>query len=217
MYQKIISTLCLFTLTLPLQAAIVTYGNEASLIASAGTSVTYDFETTSGFPVTGYIGSFDGIEFDASTFSATPFFPASQSLTGAGTTTLATRDTATLNFAAYEAQVLGFGFYGLDLVTDEIIRVTVDFEFGGSQVFDVALNGASNNTPIYFGVTDTADRINQISLLGLGSANPGASASAWHVDNLTLVTSPLVVPIPAALPLFLSGLTLLGCYRRRLK
>ncbi|MCW9024043.1 MAG: VPLPA-CTERM sorting domain-containing protein [Gammaproteobacteria bacterium] len=210
---RIISLFSFVILALPLQAAVVTYDSESALMADAGIfTTTYDFETTSGFPGTSYIGTVDGIHFDASTFSPTPFFPGSQSMTGAGTSILATRDTATLDFSTYGLQVTGFGFDGLDLFADEVIRVSVDFNLGGSQSFDVALNGASDNTPIYFGAIDTADRINQISFAGLDGSG---AASAWHLDNLTLVTSPMVVPVPAALPLFLSGLALLGFWRRR--
>ena len=209
---RIISFFNAFILAAPLQAAIVTYDSASALMADAGSSVTYDFETTSGFPGTSYIGTVDSIHFDASTYSPTPFFPGTQSMTGAGTSTLATRDTATLNFSSYGSQVLGFGFDGLDLFDDEIIRVNVEFNLSGTQVFDIALNGASNNTPIYFGLIDTADRINQISFSGLDGVG---NASAWHIDNLTLVTSPTAVPVPAALPLFIGGLALLGFWRRR--
>ena len=200
-------TLCsLLSLSLTSHAAVVTYDNEAALIANTGSIVSYDFEITSGFVDNGYIGNVDNISFDATTFSSTPTLPGTQSLTGAS----GTRSSATIDFSAYDSRVLGFGFNGLDLVGDKVIRVSIDFNSAGEQVFDVGLNGADAFTTIYFAAYDANDFINSINLYATGSSN-----NTWLIDDLSLVTSPMVVPLPAALPLFLAGLGFMGLKLRR--
>ncbi|MDH5571520.1 MAG: VPLPA-CTERM sorting domain-containing protein [Gammaproteobacteria bacterium] len=194
----------LFSVSLASHASIVTYDNEAALIASTGTIVSYDFETTSGFVNNGYIGNFDNINFDATTFSSSPTLPGTQSLTGAS----GTRSSATIDFSAYDSRVLGVGFDGLDLIADKIIRVSVDFNTTGMQVFDISLGAnAEPFSPVYFAAYDSDDFIRSINIYGTDSTS---RVQPWLIDNLSLVTSPMVVPVPAALPLFLAGLGFMG-------
>ena len=192
----------LFSVSLVSHAALITT-SESDLLAKTDTIVSYDFETPQ-FVSNGYIGSVDNISFDAETFTSTPYsyLPESQYLTGAS----GTLSSATIDFSAYDSQVLGFGFYGYDLVDTKKINVTVDFKNKtGTETFAVGLNGADAFTAIYFAAYSANDSINSITLNATDSSN-----NTWLIDNLTLVTTPTAVPVPAALPLFLAGLWLLG-------
>ncbi len=207
-------------LTFSAQAALVTYNNEADFIAIDATQARYDFEIASGFPEGSYdydpapslIGEIDGIQFDATTISpADPPTSGSQTMTGYSSSQGGNYSAANLDFSNLSRRITGFGFYGLDLLPGESIRVTADFRLGGIQIFDVDLGSAADLTPIYFGAYDADDSILSLSLLGIdGSGNN----SAWHIDDLSL-TSVAAVPLPPALPLFLGGLLLLGRFQSK--
>ncbi len=212
-FRTLISVLLgLSLLPFATQAALVTYDNEASLIANDGTQARYDFETASGFPTGDYdpalslIGAFDGIQFDAITISPSTPTSGSQAMSGQNGTYTA----ASLDFSGLSQRITGFGFYGLDLRSDESIRVNVDFRIGGIQTFDVRLGSATELTPIYFGAYDAADSIRSLSLLGI---DDNGNNRGWYIDDLTLMG--MAVPLPSALPLFLGGLLLLGrfCFK----
>jgi len=198
------------------QAALVTYDNEAGLIANGGTQTRYDFETASGFPTGDYdpalslIGNFDGIQFNATTISPSAPTSGSQAMSGEN----GTYSAASLDFSGLSQRITGVGFYGLDLRLDEAIRVNVDFLLGGIQTFDIRLGSATELTPIYFGAYDAEDSIRSLSLLGIDDSG---NNRGWYIDDLTLIG--MAVPLPPALPLFLGGLVLLGrfCSKRNAK
>jgi len=194
--------------------ALVTDNNMGDFFTRAGLKTTYDFETLSGFPLANadgiafsgdefaYIGTFDSIGFDATTFR-TNSGPVSgtQGMTG----NTGTFSTATLDFTSLAGkQVIGFGFYGLDLTADEIIRVNVNFAIAGNQVFDVSLSaGDASFTPTYFGAYDAVDYITGLTVSG---TDVNGANRAWFLDDLTVVTVPAVVPLPASIWLLVSGL-----------
>lgn len=211
MILRICVPVLLSLLTFSAQAAITTYSNEADFIAIGGTQTRYDFETTSGFPSGSFnpadslIGVVDGIQFDATTIipQRTPT-SGTQAMSGAGGTYTA----ANLDFTGQSRRITGFGFYGLDISSDELIRVSADFLNGGLQTYDIRLNGEADFTEIYFAAYDANDSIRSLSILGL-DLNDTSINRAWYIDDLRL-TSVAAVPLPATLPLFLGGLMLLG-------
>ena len=205
--------LALSLLPFSARAALVTYDNEADLTANGDAQTRYDFETASGFPTGDYdpslslIGELDGIQFNATTIIPnTAPTSGSQSMSGQNGTYTA----ASLDFSGLSQRITGFGFYGLDIKSDESIRVTVDFRLGGSRIFDIGLGGAVDFTPIYFGAYDAEDSIRGLSLLGIDASG---NNRGWHIDDLTLTSA--AVPLPPALPLFLGGLVLLGHISKR--
>lgn len=192
--------------------AATTFDNEAAFLGAVGLSTTYDFETGSGFPTSGsIIGLYDGINFDAKTYTSLSALSGSQTMTGSGSGA-GTFTPATLTFAP---GTTGIGFYALDLtvIGDEVIRVSVDFLSGPDQTFDVGLDaGDPEFTPKYFGVYDEADSILSITLFGTEAAN--TDDRAWLIDDLSVASA---VPVPAAIWLFGSGLIGLVGYARRKK
>lgn len=90
----------------------VLFDSEATFLGSLGTYTTYDFEASSGFPTGStfnYIGTFDGINFDASTYYNGHYL--TQTLTGP----ISSHTTATIDFSSLSDQPYAIGFYGLDL------------------------------------------------------------------------------------------------------
>lgn len=185
--------------------------NEADLLATSLKITTYDFEQSSGFPSeNNYIGALDNIIFDAQIHEYSRSTSGTQSMTGqSGTGTI-----ATLDFSNIDNEVIGFGFYGLDLThstglhTEELIRVTVHYKKGTELSYDVMLPPeAPWFTPVYFGLIDVDDPIESIQLYGtdLGLTYP---ARRWIIDDLTVV-----VPEPATLSLLAIGA--LSILRRR--
>jgi hypothetical protein len=197
-------------------ATTTTYDNLFDLFVNPGLKTTYDFETLSGFPAsTGTftaIGVFDGINFDASLYATPAAISGTRTLTGSGGTFTA----ASADFSAVSGNVVGIGFWGLDLTTigNEAIVLDVSFSDSSSQSFNITLNGAASLTPIYFGLysDDLSQTITGISLYG--TEDSGADR-AWLIDDLTVVTVS-AVPVPAAAWLFASGLIgLVGIGKRK--
>ncbi|HSR67473.1 MAG TPA: hypothetical protein VLU25_05985 [Acidobacteriota bacterium] len=158
-----------------------TFSDEASLLGALASATTYDFETSSGFPSAGnLIGLFDGIDFDAQTANFSGTLPSgTQAMTGQS----GTFSQATLTFTGLEQQPSAFGFFGLDLTVGEVIRVTVHFADGTTQVIDVDLGGQPAFTPIYFGFSDSSKVIDQIDFFG---TDGGGGPRAWLIDDLTV-------------------------------
>lgn len=80
----------------------------------------------------------------------------------------------------------GCGFVGLDLMSldDEVIRTTFTFVSGAVRTYDVRLPpGASNFTPVFFGLVDTEDRIVSVNLYG---TEVTGIFRAWMIDDLTI-------------------------------
>jgi len=176
-------------------AAPTTYSDQATFLAALGGSTTYDFETSSGFPASGgNIGLFDSINFDAQTYADGQATSGAQTMTGS----TGTFGTATLTFAP---GTTGIGLYALDLTTDEVVRLSVNFASGPAQVYDIGLGGQAAFSPIYFGVLDNSNTILTATVLGTDVA--GANR-AWMIDDLSVSA----VPEPSAWALF--GLGLMG-------
>jgi len=197
------------------QAALVTVSDMGSLFLNAGLKSTYDFEPLSGFAANAYIGLFGPIAFDAKTEMYSTENANMTSGKYAMTGWDGTFSDATLDFTRLTTQaVIGFGFYGLDLTVDEVIRVTVEFAHAGTQSFDISLENIEKPLrPTYFGLYDDQDSILNINISGTDSTG---ATRAWLLDDLTLVTAPTTVPVPAGIWLFGSGLAgLLSLSRKR--
>ena len=186
----IILIVALFFFGLDVSGDIVTFDDEMEFLSTTGQAVTFDFEEESGFPRGTFnpgtpIGFFNGISIDANVgqlgSAATSGVQVMSGRTG-------TTGNAILDFRGLPLQPNGFGFFGLDLQTNEIIRVGVEFSSnpGVFSEFDISLLSGSNEfDPTYFGLLDDMDRINRISIRGtdiLGTPN-----RAWAIDDLAIV------------------------------
>jgi hypothetical protein len=200
------------------QATVVTYNNLPDLFVNPGLKTTYDFETLTGFPSSGHIGTFNGINFDAMIYSSSAAISGTHTMTGSS----GTFSTANVDFSGVSGNVVGVGLWGLDLTTygNEAIVLNVNYSDSSSQSYNITLNGADPSlTPEYFGLysNDMSQTIASVSLYG--TDNFGADR-AWMIDDLTVITAGSVpsVPVPAAAWLFGSGLVgLIGVGRRARK
>lgn len=194
-------------------AALLTYDNTFDLFLNPGLKTTYDFELLTGFPAsTGTftpIGTFDDINFDATVYETTASISGERVMTGAN----GTFTTANVDFSGLTNDVIGVGFWGLDLtvIGNEAIVLNVMLSDSTSQSYDITLNGAATLTPVYFGLysDDLSQTITSISLFGTDDTGVDR---AWLIDDLTVITA---VPVPAAAWLFGSGLLGLIAISRR--
>lgn len=192
-------------------AAISTYSTQAAFQTAIGSpQITYDFETSAGFPAaSAEIGVHDGIDFAAGTYAPIPS-PTSgvQAMTGLNSSsTVSTFEPATIDFTGLATLPTGVGFYGLDLAdAGEFIRVQVQFATQGTQTYQFTVGSQPAFTPTYFGVNDPADTIEQITIDG---SDPTGAIRAWYIDYLTVNN---VVPEPATAALSL--MTMLGMMLR---
>jgi len=200
-------------------ASVATYDNLFDLFVNPGLKTTYDFEELTGFPAsTGTfttIGTFDDIDFDATVYTTAQSVSGSRSMTG----TTGTFSTADVNFSSLSDDVVGIGFWALDLtkIFNEAIVLNVTFSDSTSQSFNITLDGAASFTPIYFGLysDDLTQAITDISLYGTDRTG---RTRAWLIDDLTVVTVPAtVVPVPTSSWLFAAGLIgMIAISRRRM-
>jgi hypothetical protein len=193
------------------QAVISTFNDQATFLGAVGASTSYNFETGSGFPADsngaslgGFVaaGTFGGITNNATVYQTSNAVSGVQAMTG----NTSTFGSATLNFTP---GTTGIGFFGLDLTSDEIIRVSIDFMTSGSQLFDINLGGDPAFTAQYFGVWDASDSILSATLIGGEIGGIGLGSRAWAIDDLSVATGRVPpVPVPAAVWLF--GTALIG-------
>lgn len=173
-------------------AAIVTFDSEpAFLTAAAGLEVRgFNFEAPP-FPdassgTVAFVGSIGGVAFDTH-ISAGP-----SALSGVQTSLGSFAD-QTFDFSGYGKPVSGFGFFELDLVGAEITRVSVTFADLSVQTFDVGLGGASDFTPIFFGLLTDMSPVRQVVLSGLRDGGAGP-VSPSTIDDLSVAAVPLPAP-----------------------
>lgn len=196
-------------------ATVATYDNLFDLFVNPGLKTTYDFETLTGFPTSGspfvHIGVFDDIDFDATVFTTTLSVSGSRSMTGS----TGTFSPAAIDFSGLSDDVVGVGFWALDLTRfgNEAIVLDVAFSDSSTQSYSITLNGAPRLTPIYFGLysDDLSQTITDVTLYGTDNR---ARTRAWVIDDLTVVTVH-PIPVPAAAWLFASGLIGLIAVGRR--
>jgi len=128
-------------------------------------------------------------------------------------------DTSTSNFTVTFSQpVAAFGFYATD-VGDIGGQLTVTTVNGGSHVYTVAntLNG-NDGSLLFWGIIDTAN-----PFLSVSFGNSAAGDDFFGFDDLTIgdlqQVNPNPTPLPAALPLFASGIGVFGYlgWRRKRK
>jgi hypothetical protein len=188
-------------------ATVTTYDNLFDLFVNPGLKTTYDFEILTGFPTSSgtftQIGMFDNIDFDATVYTTTQSISGTRSMTGSSGTSSA----AEIDFSALSDDVVGVGFWALDLTRfgNEAIVLNVTYSDSSSQSYSITLNGAPRLTPVYFGLysDDLSHTITSISLYGTDNSD---RTRTWLIDDLTVVTVPAVIPVPAAAWLFASGL-----------
>lgn len=190
-----------------LYAAPILYNSEADLFANLDRFTTYDFEASSGF-YSGYIGLFDGINFDASIYYSGYY--GSQVMTSFS----APNRTAFIDFTVSNIKPNSFGFYGLDLKFGETIKTVVNFSSGASATYDVTLKGASNFTPIYFGLIAKMDTISAITISGTELIDPSI-IRAWLIDDLTIGNYTIPMPEPATMLLLGSSLIFIAILGRK--
>lgn len=95
-----------------------------------------------------------------------------------------------------------FGFFAHDVDGE---TVTIAFDDGSAQEFMIT-TGLGTEDNLFWGITGLAANISEITI----TANDTPGFSTW--DNFVFGTT---VPVPAALPLFLSGLAFFGLVARR--
>jgi hypothetical protein len=116
--------------------------------------------------------------------------------------------TATFTFAA---PISSFGFWltGLQQATWQNI-ITIAFNDGAAQLLTPLQN--NNGGAQFFGFTDTT----RFSSVTVQAFHPQGPIDYWGIDNVTFNT-PVATPLPAALPLYLTGLGILGLLAKRRK
>ena len=170
---------------------IVTFNDQTEFLSALSQPNTLDFETSSGFPQSfpffpGIpIGMVGGIDFDANVFEDDQATSGTQVMVG-NSDTGGPIGIASIDFSGFPTLPTAFGFFGLDLVVDEIIKVDVDFASGNNSVFDVTLGANPEFTPSYFGFIDDMDAIETVSISTTGIG--------WFIDDLTINA----VPEPSA-------------------
>lgn len=163
----------------------------APVLTSAGVDAAstdgFDFETVSGFPASGgHVGLFQGIDFDAQTITFSGATSGTQGMTGSG----GTFTQAVVDFSGLARKPHAFGYQALDLTVGEVIRVTVDFTNGPTQVLDAQLGPNDPAfTPIPFSFSDPSDTIERLTFEG---TDGGGGPRAWVIDDLTVTTASAV-------------------------
>ncbi len=216
--RTLVSLALVLTPTLAARAITTSYSSEAAFLAAVPPAeiTSFDFETGSGFPAGGAgaassIGTVGGVAFSGITYTSAPLATSGvQVMAGIEPGFLCCFGVAAIDFTGLATRPYAFGFSGLDLTLGEIIRVSVEFDDDSVTSFSVALGGAPEYTPIFFGIVDDSRTIRFAQIFGAETGAPDSATRAWAIDDLRIAT----IPEPGTAALLAMGLGLLAVRRR---
>jgi len=117
------------------------------------------------------------------------------------------------NFSiSFSSAISAFGFFGTDIGDfNNALSLELTKSGGGTETLNVGNTvGANNGSLLFFGFVDTAESYTSIAF----NNDPGGT-DVFGFDDMTIgdagqIINPPVIPLPAGLPLLLTGLGAIG-------
>lgn len=217
-FRSVLAALVLI-LAVDAQSATILYSDSTAFLAALppGQVSTYDFETNSGFPAAGagaasYVGSLGAVTFIGITHDEPEAPSGTQVFSGVDVGFSCCFGIAAIDFTSLPEQPYAVGFFGGDLIEDEIIRVHVGFSDGSNSSYELSLGALPAFTDVFFGLVDSERRVRVLQIFGANAATPDTANRAWYIDDLTTAA----VPLPATWAMLGAGFAALaGRVRRR--
>lgn len=216
MYRPLTYALLLTALSVPSFGAFIEYSDRATFEAAVPGVVTFDFETTSGFPLAEAPLDFIDATIDLSTSGGDSVVTLSDYGNGFGQAIGGRVGGVIDNFEAvvvsFGAPYFAVGFDDLDLTDNEFAIINVVFS-GGSFNFVRTNPGGDFTQAPFFGVWSDEPILGLRVWSGNNPTDaPGGRANL--IDNLSVSRIDADVPEPTTWLLFGTGLALVA-FRRR--
>lgn len=218
--SKLVPAIFLLTLAFNSNAALLTFTDQASFLASLpGAANTRNFDSQaagtlipSGSAVDGITFTYDfgGVQLaitDGNQFGGGGPFNTTSGSNFLGTNdrdVLQDGDEFSLSFAPVNA--IGMNFITADLMFDDDIILSAGGASIGLNVLDAGVGLGDGGIPFFLGIIDTTNTFTTADIF-----NIGGGFFLYNVDDITTA----VVPIPGALWLFMSGILGLFAVRRK--
>lgn len=218
--KSLVSALLLATASFSVQSATVLYTSSADFNFALGgaTTTLQDFESFAHADDLVGIDLLPGVSIDGSFLNIEAWNPLAEpntTLFGYDGTTRSTGNgyyeiSFSTGYNAFAFEITG---YDPAAAINDQHGVLDIFTTTGNVSFDISQSGASESDPIFIGLVTDGSFLSIVWNEGPEAGGRGNEETG--LDNLIVASIPPAIPVPAALPLMLSGGLMLGWLARR--